>query len=40
MLIPRHWAKATGATSDPSGKRYALSIWGWACRVGEKLPLA
>ena len=30
MQIPRHWARANGATEDPSGKRYALSIWGWS----------
>ena len=30
MLIPRHWAKATGSANDPSGKRFAFQIWGWS----------
>lgn len=32
MLIPRHWAKATGSADDPAGKRFALRIWGWSDR--------
>ena len=30
MRIPRYWARAKGTTQDPSGKPYALSIWGWS----------
>jgi hypothetical protein len=30
MQIPRHWARAKGKAQDPSGKPYALSIWGWS----------
>ena len=30
MQIPRHWARVKGATEDPSGKPYALSVWGWS----------
>jgi hypothetical protein len=30
MQIPRHWARAQGNAQDPSGKPYALSIWGWS----------
>jgi len=30
MLIPRHWARATGTADDPAGKRFALQIWGWS----------
>ncbi len=30
MLIPRYWAKTKGDATDPQGKKYALSIWGWS----------
>ena len=30
MQIPRHWARVKGATEDPTGKPYALSVWGWS----------
>jgi len=30
MLIPRFWARTKGEATDPRGRRYALSIWGWS----------
>lgn len=30
MEIPRFWARTKGDATDPSGKKYALSIWGWS----------
>ena len=30
MHLPRYWAKETRAVRDPSGKPYALAVWGWS----------
>jgi hypothetical protein len=30
MEIPRFWARTKGDATDPSGKKYAFSIWGWS----------
>lgn len=30
MLIPRFWARTKGDATDPSGKKYALNVWGWS----------
>ncbi len=30
MLIPKHWAHASGSADDPKGKRFALRMWGWS----------
>jgi hypothetical protein len=33
MIVPRYWAHAEGAATDPSGKRYRLRLWGWSHEV-------
>ena len=41
MLIPRYWAKTKGDATDPQGKKYALSIWGWSQEgVSDALSVA
>ena len=30
MHLPRFWAKETRSALDPSGKAYALAVWGWS----------
>lgn len=30
MLIPKHWASASGTADEPQGKRLAFRIWGWS----------
>ena len=41
MLIPRHWARATGSADDPKGKRFDFQIWGWSeNNVSEAAQLA
>jgi hypothetical protein len=30
MHLPRFWAKETRSARDPSGKAYALAVWGWS----------
>lgn len=30
MLIPKHWASASGTADEPQGKRFAFTIWGWS----------
>jgi hypothetical protein len=41
MLIPRFWERTRGEATDPEGKRYALTIWGWSQEsVSEALGVA
>ena len=30
MHLPRFWAKESRSARDPSGKTYALAVWGWS----------
>ncbi len=30
MYLPRYWARETESARDPSGKTYALAVWGWS----------
>jgi hypothetical protein len=30
MLIPRFWARESGASTDPQGKLYQFNVWGWS----------
>ncbi len=30
MLIPRFWSRTKGDVTGPSGKKYALNMWGWS----------
>lgn len=30
MEIPKFWARTKGDATDPSGKKYALNVWGWS----------
>jgi hypothetical protein len=30
MYLPRFWAKETRSALDPSGKSFALAVWGWS----------
>ena len=30
MHLPRYWARETRSARNPSGKPYALAVWGWS----------